>query len=635
MGIISTVGRNSFKVRMLLWGIGTVLLLGAATMIYPFGLMIAGSSKTPVDAAENRLIPSFLTDDEAYYRKVMEAFFNEREIQFRQTYRIDADTFAQLSPPESPSSGLVADWLEFLRRNPYPPRCYTPAFCSVRTSNRTQPLLLRKFKRQLQEKYRSVEALNRELQTSFRSWDEFSVQTPVFDLRTSVPERNRFRAAFEAFSETLPPELRSYTLPEGCYVKSYLQILYTDSIAAYNRTHRTAYASWDQVGLPAACPERGTGPERRDWETFMRELLNPIWIRLAPAELPAYRRYLEARHGRISALNSLYGSNYREFSELPLPEPATLGGAALTDYTEYIQGWSSPAGGIRHRAALSSLQPDGPEFGFRRFLRRKYGTLEALNRQLDTHFSDWSRIWPPQRELHAGHVMAHKAGYRREFAVRNFIAVAESVILQDRVMFNTFLYCALAVLGALIVNPAAAYALSRFRPPSTYRLLLFMMVTMAFPPMVTQIPSFLMLREFGLLNSYAALILPGLANGYSIFLLKGFFDSLPKELYESAMLDGAGEVRIFFQFTMSLSKPILAVTALGAFTGAYGNFMMALLVCQDRKMWTLMPWLYQLQMNSGPGIVFASLLVAAIPTFLVFLCCQNVIMRGIVVPVEK
>ena len=101
------------------------------------------------------------------------------------------------------------------------------------------------------------------------------------------------------------------------------------------------------------------------------------------------------------------------------------------------------------------------------------------------------------------------------------------------------------------------------------------------------------------------------------------------------MLDGAGEVRIFFQFTMSLSKPILAVTALGAFTGAYGNFMMALLVCQDRKMWTLMPWLYQLQMNSGPGIVFASLLVAAIPTFLVFLCCQNVIMRGIVVPVEK
>jgi len=86
---------------------------------------------------------------------------------------------------------------------------------------------------------------------------------------------------------------------------------------------------------------------------------------------------------------------------------------------------------------------------------------------------------------------------------------------------------------------------------------------------------------------------------------------------------------------MSLSKPILAVIALAAFTGAYSNFMMALLICQDEKMWTLMPWLYQLQMRSGPGVVFASLIIAAIPTFLVFALCQNIIMRGIVVPVEK
>jgi multiple sugar transport system permease protein len=144
-----------------------------------------------------------------------------------------------------------------------------------------------------------------------------------------------------------------------------------------------------------------------------------------------------------------------------------------------------------------------------------------------------------------------------------------------------------------------------------------------------------MLRELGLLNTFAALILPGMANGYSIFLLKGFFDSLPQELYESAAIDGAGEIRIFFQITMSLSKPILAVIALGAFNAAYGNFMMALLICQDQQMWTLMPWLYQLQMRSAQGLVFASLVVAAIPTFVIFSLCQNVIMRGIVVPVEK
>ena len=63
--------------------------------------------------------------------------------------------------------------------------------------------------------------------------------------------------------------------------------------------------------------------------------------------------------------------------------------------------------------------------------------------------------------------------------------------------------------------------------------------------------------------------------------------------------------------------------------------MFALLLCQDEKMWTLMVWLYRLQSNAGPGVIYASLIIAAIPTFLVFAFCQNIIMRGIVVPVEK
>ena len=63
--------------------------------------------------------------------------------------------------------------------------------------------------------------------------------------------------------------------------------------------------------------------------------------------------------------------------------------------------------------------------------------------------------------------------------------------------------------------------------------------------------------------------------------------------------------------------------------------MMALLICQNEDMWTLMPWLYQLQQPSGEGVIVASLIVAAVPTFGIFVFCQNIIMRGIVVPVEK
>ena len=75
--------------------------------------------------------------------------------------------------------------------------------------------------------------------------------------------------------------------------------------------------------------------------------------------------------------------------------------------------------------------------------------------------------------------------------------------------------------------------------------------------------------------------------------------------------------------------------ALSAFTHAYSNFMYALLICQKEKMWTLMVWLYELQQRSGQGVIFASLIIAAIPTFIVFIFCQNIIIRGIVVPVEK
>jgi len=74
---------------------------------------------------------------------------------------------------------------------------------------------------------------------------------------------------------------------------------------------------------------------------------------------------------------------------------------------------------------------------------------------------------------------------------------------------------------------------------------------------------------------------------------------------------------------------------LGAFTGAYGSFMWALIVCQNPKMWTLMVWLQQMSGWAPMSMVYASLVLAAIPTLLVFIFCQNIIMRGIILPMEK
>ena len=144
-----------------------------------------------------------------------------------------------------------------------------------------------------------------------------------------------------------------------------------------------------------------------------------------------------------------------------------------------------------------------------------------------------------------------------------------------------------------------------------------------------------MADSISLMNTFWALVLPGLANGYGIFLLKGFFDSLPPELYEAGLIDGASELRMFWRITLPMSKPILAVIALGAFSGAYGAFMHAFLICQDHRMWTLMVFLYEFQQMHTIPLVMASLVVAAIPTLLVFVFCQNVILRGIVIPTFK
>jgi multiple sugar transport system permease protein len=92
---------------------------------------------------------------------------------------------------------------------------------------------------------------------------------------------------------------------------------------------------------------------------------------------------------------------------------------------------------------------------------------------------------------------------------------------------------------------------------------------------------------------------------------------------------------MFFQITMALSKPILAVLALSTFTAAYASFLYPLLVAPDPDMWLIAVWLYQFQQRASSGAVFASVIIASIPTLVIFLFVQRTIMRGIIVPTEK
>ena len=323
------------------------------------------------------------------------------------------------------------------------------------------------------------------------------------------------------------------------------------------------------------------------------------------------------------------------------------------------------------------------------FVKRKYGTVEALNAAwpiryrsfFDVSFSSeskrnpsrpvsadaksetwdelkrWyideatargdcvSRTMPYPLADYAGEVRNALAvqfvdhGWRDFFsgAFANYRLVGDYLFLRGRAFANTILLVVLTILASLTVNPLAAYALSRFRMRSTEKVILFLLATMAFPAAVTAIPGFLLIRDLGMLNTFAALVLPSVASGMSIFILKGFFDALPRELYEAAAIDGAGEWTVFTRITLPMTTPILAVNALNSFIHAYSSWEWAFLVCQKESHWTLAVWMYQMSQTftHQPWCVMAGFVLVSLPTAVVFLLCQKVILRGIVLPSMK
>ena len=286
---------------------------------------------------------------------------------------------------------------------------------------------------------------------------------------------------------------------------------------------------------------------------------------------------------------------------------------------------------------LENLTVTSAEQAWQAFLRDRHGSTAAVNAAYGWGLADLAEARFPLREAMA--VTFARRGWRDFLSgmAANYRTVGEFLFLRGQAFGNTVLLVVLSVLATLTVNPLAAYALSRFGLRSTEKILLFLLATMAFPAAVTAIPGFLLVRDLGLLNTFAALVLPTVASGMSIFILKGFFDALPRELHEAATIDGAKEWQILLRITLPLTTPILAVNALHAFIHAYNSWEWALLVCQKPTHWTLAVWMYQMsqQLSDQPWAVMAGFVIISLPTAIIFILCQKIILRGIVLPSMK
>jgi len=160
------------------------------------------------------------------------------------------------------------------------------------------------------------------------------------------------------------------------------------------------------------------------------------------------------------------------------------------------------------------------------------------------------------------------------------------------------------------------------------------------------IPTFLLVKDLGLLNSYWALILPAAINPFSLIIIKNFFQELPGELEESAKMDGATEIGILWRILLPLSKPVLATFALFYAVGIWNDFMSPLLYLSDNSKWTLQMYLRQVTAASDllgtgnvdpnyippeQGIKFAVIVVATLPILIFYPFLQKHFAKGMLI----
>ena len=492
----------------------------------------------------------------------------------------------------------------------------------------------------IKAKYKTIANLNNAWKTQYKVFNEVPelqkalkselgkvIQKDYKELQKQVATEQTYEIPLEAIKlVNLSAEYRNW-----------LAKRYKNDITQLQKAYKNGYKSFDEIELTEVPAGEYNLASTADWNDFLK-LLQPEEIGLLRQAASEYRAIIASFYTTdnkldLKRISEAYDYNVKganeilSFNQYPA-DKLRFNDQMRNDYVRVIK-----SGKLARSYRIADTKKHVHQW--RTYLQEKYGTIDKLNKAWHKEASSFKNIALPTVEFEYTQMIKNRPALIKEYLKRNYLMVFDTLFLNGNAALNTIIYCFLSVLVHLLVNPLCAYGLSRYKPACTYKVLLFLMLPMAFPAMVLGIPQFLLIKNLGLLNTFGALILPGMASGYSIFLLKGFFDSLPKELFESASIDGASEWCIFWNIAMSLSKPILSVIALSSFTAAYANFMMAFLLCQDKSMWTMMVYLYQLQQTSSQAVGFAALIIAAIPTLLVFIFCQNIIIRGIVVPTEK
>lgn len=196
---------------------------------------------------------------------------------------------------------------------------------------------------------------------------------------------------------------------------------------------------------------------------------------------------------------------------------------------------------------------------------------------------------------------------------------------------NSFIVTGVSTLGYLFLSSLTGYAFAKGDFPGKSVLFIIILMTLMIPFEVRMIPLYLFMRDLGLRNNLAAMILPFLAGGFGVFLMRQYISTIPDDLVDAARVDGANELTIFFRVILPLCGPALAALAVISALWRWNDLIWPLLVVSDRNLYTVTLGLAIAGRSQGTytGVALANAALAIIPIAIVYLLLQRYIIKGI------
>ncbi|MBP7961980.1 MAG: carbohydrate ABC transporter permease [Caldilineaceae bacterium] len=217
-----------------------------------------------------------------------------------------------------------------------------------------------------------------------------------------------------------------------------------------------------------------------------------------------------------------------------------------------------------------------------------------------------------------------------QFSLDNYFKLFRTIPF-GRYYLNSTLVSVTVTVLRILISSLAAFAFGRLRFRGREPLFMLYLATLMIPFPVTLIPNFLIIRNFGWYDSYFALIVPGLFDVLSTFLLRQYYRGIPLEMDEAACMDGASSLRIWVQIILPLSGPVMAALAIFAFQVVWNDFLWPLVVTTSDNMRTIPVGLAALvgQYSTEWGLLMAGSVIALLPVLIIYMLGQNWFVKGI------